>query len=123
MSLSGKNGTCHHINILVHNRYFFLSSVLIFPYNLLNYLELIFFLVKHTCFSYLSPLVVKILECSIKLLFETRDISQIKQYVQNQCMKLLEGKASMQDFIFAKEYRGSSAYRPGSCVPALEITR
>uniref|UniRef100_A0A8B9FKV4 DNA polymerase zeta catalytic subunit n=1 Tax=Amazona collaria TaxID=241587 RepID=A0A8B9FKV4_9PSIT len=69
------------------------------------------------------PAVSKILECSIKLLFETRDISQIKQYVQNQCMKLLEGKASIQDFIFAKEYRGSSAYRPGSCVPALEITR
>ncbi|XP_067402706.1 DNA polymerase zeta catalytic subunit [Emydura macquarii macquarii] len=69
------------------------------------------------------PAVTKILERSIKLLFETRDISQIKQYVQNQCMKLLEGKASMQDFIFAKEYRGSSAYRPGACVPALEITR
>uniref|UniRef100_A0A8C5JPK4 DNA polymerase zeta catalytic subunit n=1 Tax=Junco hyemalis TaxID=40217 RepID=A0A8C5JPK4_JUNHY len=69
------------------------------------------------------PAVSKILECSIKLLFETRDISQIKQYVQNQCMKLLEGKASMQDFIFAKEYRGSSAYKPGACVPALEITR
>ncbi|KAJ6660281.1 hypothetical protein lerEdw1_017981 [Lerista edwardsae] len=69
------------------------------------------------------PAVSKILERSIKLLFETRDISQIKQYVQNQCMKLLEGKASMQDFIFAKEYRGISAYRPGACVPALEITR
>uniref|UniRef100_A0A674KB15 DNA polymerase zeta catalytic subunit n=1 Tax=Terrapene triunguis TaxID=2587831 RepID=A0A674KB15_9SAUR len=69
------------------------------------------------------PAVSKILERSIKLLFETRDISQIKQYVQNQCMKLLEGKASMQDFIFAKEYRGSSTYRPGACVPALEITR
>ncbi|XP_053237663.1 DNA polymerase zeta catalytic subunit [Podarcis raffonei] len=69
------------------------------------------------------PAVSKMLECSIKLLFETRDISHIKQYVQNQCMKLLEGKASMQDFIFAKEYRGSSTYRPGACVPALEITR
>ncbi|KAJ7341843.1 hypothetical protein JRQ81_007346 [Phrynocephalus forsythii] len=69
------------------------------------------------------PAVSKILERSIKLLFETRDISHIKQYVQNQCMKLLEGRASMQDFIFAKEYRGSFAYRPGACVPALEITR
>ncbi|XP_044147686.1 DNA polymerase zeta catalytic subunit [Bufo gargarizans] len=69
------------------------------------------------------PAVGKILESSIKLLFETRDISQIKQYVQRQCMKLLEGKASMQDLIFAKEYRGSSAYRPGACVPALELTR
>ncbi|KAM9316643.1 DNA polymerase zeta catalytic subunit [Gastrophryne carolinensis] len=69
------------------------------------------------------PAVGKILERSIKLLFETRDISQIKQYVQRQCLKLLEGKASMQDLIFAKEYRGSFAYRPGACVPALELTR
>ncbi|XP_028903006.1 DNA polymerase zeta catalytic subunit isoform X1 [Ornithorhynchus anatinus] len=69
------------------------------------------------------PAVSKILERSIKLLFETRDISQIKQYVQRQCMKLLEGKASLQDVIFAKEYRGSSTYKPGACVPALELTR
>lgn len=65
----------------------------------------------------------KILERSLKLLFETRDISLIKQYVQRQCMKLMEGKASIQDFIFAKEYRGSSSYKPGACVPALELTR
>ncbi|XP_023971318.2 DNA polymerase zeta catalytic subunit isoform X1 [Physeter macrocephalus] len=65
----------------------------------------------------------KILERSLKLLFETRDISLIKQYVQRQCMKLLEGKASIQDFIFAKEYRGSASYKPGACVPALELTR
>ncbi|XP_004673831.1 PREDICTED: DNA polymerase zeta catalytic subunit isoform X2 [Condylura cristata] len=69
------------------------------------------------------PAVSKILERSLKLLFETRDISLIKQYVQRQCMKLLEGRASIQDFIFAKEYRGSSSYKPGACVPALELTR
>ncbi|XP_021568529.1 DNA polymerase zeta catalytic subunit isoform X2 [Carlito syrichta] len=69
------------------------------------------------------PAVSKILERSLKLLFETRDISLIKQYVQRQCMKLLEGKATIQDFIFAKEYRGSFSYRPGACVPALELTR
>ncbi|XP_069463876.1 DNA polymerase zeta catalytic subunit [Ambystoma mexicanum] len=69
------------------------------------------------------PAVGKVLERSVKLLFETRDISQIKLYVQRQCIKLLEGKASMQDLIFAKEYRGSSSYRPGACVPALELTR
>uniref|UniRef100_UPI00398F6E42 DNA polymerase zeta catalytic subunit n=1 Tax=Pristiophorus japonicus TaxID=55135 RepID=UPI00398F6E42 len=69
------------------------------------------------------PAVSKILERSIKLLFETRDISQIKQYVQRQCTKVLEGKASMQDLTFAKEYRGSDSYRPGACVPALELTR
>ncbi|TNM94632.1 hypothetical protein fugu_017391 [Takifugu bimaculatus] len=69
------------------------------------------------------PAVSKILERSIKLLFETRDISQVKQYVQRQCIKVLDGRASMQDLTFAKEYRGSSSYRPGACVPALELTR
>ncbi|KAM8831537.1 DNA polymerase zeta catalytic subunit isoform 2-T2 [Spinachia spinachia] len=69
------------------------------------------------------PAVSKILERSIKLLFETRDISQVKQFVQHQCMKILDGRASMQDLTFAKEYRGSSSYRPGACVPALELTR
>lgn len=65
----------------------------------------------------------QILERSIKLLFETRDISQVKQFVQRQCVKVLDSRASMQDLTFAKEYRGSGSYRPGACVPALELTR
>ncbi|XP_050928012.1 LOW QUALITY PROTEIN: DNA polymerase zeta catalytic subunit [Lates calcarifer] len=69
------------------------------------------------------PAVSKILERSIKLLFETRDISQVKQFVQRQCVKVLDSRASMQDLTFAKEYRGSGSYRPGACVPALELTR
>ncbi|XP_068609589.1 DNA polymerase zeta catalytic subunit [Brachionichthys hirsutus] len=69
------------------------------------------------------PAVSKILQRSIKLLFETRDISQVKRYVQHQCVKVLDGRASMQDLTFAKEYRGSGSYRPGACVPALELTR
>uniref|UniRef100_A0A8P4G7U9 DNA polymerase zeta catalytic subunit n=1 Tax=Dicentrarchus labrax TaxID=13489 RepID=A0A8P4G7U9_DICLA len=69
------------------------------------------------------PAVSKILERSIKLLFETRDISQVKLFVQRQCVKVLDGRASMQDLTFAKEYRGSGSYRPGACVPALELTR
>ncbi|XP_061750084.1 DNA polymerase zeta catalytic subunit isoform X3 [Nerophis ophidion] len=69
------------------------------------------------------PAVSKILERSIKLLFETRDISQVKHFVQRQSVKVLDGRASMQDLTFAKEYRGSDSYRPGACVPALELTR
>ncbi|XP_037541979.1 DNA polymerase zeta catalytic subunit [Nematolebias whitei] len=69
------------------------------------------------------PAVSKILERSIKLLFETRDVSQVKCFVQRQCAKVLDGRASMQDLTFAKEYRGSGSYRPGACVPALELTR
>ncbi|XP_050394966.2 DNA polymerase zeta catalytic subunit [Patella vulgata] len=67
--------------------------------------------------------VSKVLERCIKLLFTTRDISQVKQYVVRQCQKLLEGKVSLQDCVFAKEYRGMSGYKPGACVPALQIAR
>lgn len=65
----------------------------------------------------------QILERCIKTLFTNPDISQVKQYVQRQCQKLMEGKVSLQDCIFAKEYRGMAGYRPGACVPALEIAR
>ncbi|KAG7252065.1 hypothetical protein CRUP_012775, partial [Coryphaenoides rupestris] len=64
-----------------------------------------------------------VLERSIKLLFETRDLSQVKGFVQRQVLKVLEGGASMQDLTFAKEYRGSGSYRPGACIPALELSR
>ncbi|XP_065837762.1 DNA polymerase zeta catalytic subunit-like isoform X2 [Oscarella lobularis] len=66
---------------------------------------------------------VKILERSIKLLFESRDVSQVKRYVQKQCTKILEDRVPMLDFIIAKEYRGMGTYKPGACVPCLEITK
>ena len=65
----------------------------------------------------------QVLERSIKLLFESRDLSQVKVFVQRQLLKVLEGSASMQDLTFAKEYRGSGSYRPGACIPALELSR
>lgn len=37
--------------------------------------------------------------------------------------KLLDGHVSVQDHILAKEYRGNGNYRPGACVPALELAR
>ena len=67
--------------------------------------------------------VLQILEKSIKILFTTRDISAVKCYVQHQCQKLMEGNVSIQDCVFAKEYRGMSGYRPGACVPALQIAK
>ena len=66
---------------------------------------------------------LQILEKSLRALFETRDLSLVKKYVQRQCSKLMEGRASIQDFTFAKEYRGMKSYKPGACVPALELTR
>ncbi|KAK2146298.1 hypothetical protein LSH36_617g00013 [Paralvinella palmiformis] len=67
--------------------------------------------------------VSKILEKSIKTLFVTRDITAVKRYVQRQCQKLMEGNVNIQDCVFAKEYRGMSGYRPGACVPALQIAK
>ncbi|XP_066256625.1 DNA polymerase zeta catalytic subunit isoform X2 [Euwallacea similis] len=53
------------------------------------------------------PAVSKMLQKCLTLLFETKNA----------------GRASIQDLTFAKEYRGSSGYRPGACVPALELAR
>ena len=69
------------------------------------------------------PAVVKILEKSLRILFETKDVSKVKQFVQRQFKKILAGKASLQDLTFAKEFRGVSGYKPGAVVPALELTR
>ncbi|XP_064541449.1 DNA polymerase zeta catalytic subunit isoform X2 [Drosophila montana] len=69
------------------------------------------------------PAVAKMLEKVLRLLFETADVSRIKQYVCRQFTKLLSGRANLQDLIFAKEFRGLNGYKPTACVPALEMTR
>lgn len=66
---------------------------------------------------------MKILERSIKLLFDKKDISKVKSYVMRQCGRVLNGRVSIREYTFAREYRGKSGYRPGACVPALELTR
>ena len=67
--------------------------------------------------------ILKVLERSIKLLFDTKDISKVKSYVMRQCGRVLNGRVSIGEYTFAREYRGKSSYRPGACVPALELTR
>ncbi|EDW31663.1 GL10839 [Drosophila persimilis] len=69
------------------------------------------------------PAVAKMLEKVLRLLFETADVSQVKQYVCRQFTKLLSGRANLQDLIFAKEFRGLNGYKPTACVPALQLTR
>lgn len=65
----------------------------------------------------------QILEKSLRLLFESKDVSGVKQYVQRQLLKVLQGRVSLQDLTFAKEYRGARGYKPGACVPALHLAR
>ncbi|XP_011292459.1 DNA polymerase zeta catalytic subunit [Musca domestica] len=69
------------------------------------------------------PMVAKMLEKVLRILFETADVSQVKQYVCRQFTKLLSGRANIQDLIFAKEFRGMNGYKANACVPALELTR
>ena len=69
------------------------------------------------------PAVGKVLEKALRLLFESRDVSLVKSYVQQQFRKVLGGKVNLRDLTFAKEYRGREYYRPGASVPALELTK
>ncbi|KAL1796931.1 hypothetical protein ACET3X_005471 [Alternaria dauci] len=52
-----------------------------------------------------TPAEQKIEEKALKLLFRTADLSQVKRYFQEQCAKIMEGRVSIQDFLFAKEVK------------------
>jgi DNA polymerase zeta len=52
-----------------------------------------------------TPAEQKIEERALKILFRTADLSQVKQYFQDQCTKIMEGRISIQDFLFAKEVK------------------
>lgn len=67
---------------------------------------------------------LQILDRTLRLLFDHRgDIDPVRAYVTQQFGRILRGSVSVQDFIFAKEYRGRGAYRERACVPALAIAR
>ncbi|KAF2275919.1 uncharacterized protein EI97DRAFT_419601 [Westerdykella ornata] len=52
-----------------------------------------------------TPAEQKIEEKALKLLFRTSDLSQVKAYFQSQCKKIMTGRISIQDFLFAKEVK------------------
>jgi len=66
-------------------------------------------------------IVSKILQHSLKLLFQTKDITRVRRYVESECEKILTNHFNLPDFIFAKEYRGKTKYHPSAPVPALRI--
>lgn len=70
-----------------------------------------------------SYLILQILEKALKILFDTKDISLVKQYVTRQFDKIFQQRVSIQDLTFAKEFRGIRGYKASACVPALELTR
>ena len=52
-----------------------------------------------------TPAEQKIEERALKILFRSADLSLVKDYFQRQCMKIMRGKVSIQDFCFAKEVK------------------
>lgn len=52
-----------------------------------------------------TPAEQKIEEKALKILFRTADLSQVKSYFQRQCTKIMMGRVSIQDFLFAKEVK------------------
>ena len=67
------------------------------------------------------PAVSKLLEHSLRILFESKDLSATKSYLQQQLAKILTNRVSLSDFIFAKEvkihhYKNQSTMPPGASV-------
>ena len=52
-----------------------------------------------------TPAEQKIEERALKILFRTADLSQVKSYFQEQCTKIMQGRISIQDFLFAREVK------------------
>jgi DNA polymerase zeta len=52
-----------------------------------------------------TPAEQKIEEKALKILFRTHDLSKVKRYFQEQCIKIMTGRVSIQDFLFAREVR------------------
>ncbi|KAK2858506.1 hypothetical protein FQN49_004667 [Arthroderma sp. PD_2] len=73
-----------------------------------------------------TPAEQKIEEKVLKLLFETSDLSRVKEYFQKQCSKIMRGKVSIQEFCFAKEvklgtYSEKGAPPPGALISAKRM--
>ncbi|KAJ8772040.1 hypothetical protein K2173_027217 [Erythroxylum novogranatense] len=66
--------------------------------------------------------VAKIMEQSLRLFFEHKDISEVREYLQRQWARILSGRVSVQDFVFAKEVRlGTYSTRSSSSLPPAAI--
>ncbi|XBI89303.1 hypothetical protein VPH35_027143 [Triticum aestivum] len=68
------------------------------------------------------PAVAKMLERSLRIMFEEQDLVKVKSYAERQWTRILSGKISIQDYIFAKEVRlGTYSARASSLPPAAIV--
>jgi DNA polymerase zeta len=66
------------------------------------------------------PAVAKILSRSLVTLFETRNLSAVREFCQRQFTRILANRISVQDFMFAREVRLGS-YRTATVPPAALV--
>lgn len=71
------------------------------------------------------PAAARMLEMALRIQFTTRDVDQVKRYVQHQFIKIMSGKLSnVQDFIFARQYKPRDLDKSESVfVPAWQIAK
>ncbi|KAL7205227.1 hypothetical protein ACSBR2_018208 [Camellia fascicularis] len=66
--------------------------------------------------------VAKTMEQSLRTFFEDKDINTVKTYLLRQWARILSGRVSLQDFVFAKEVRlGTYSTRSSSSLPPAAI--
>ena len=69
-----------------------------------------------------TPAEQKIEEKALKILFRSANLSHVKSYFQRQCMKIMKGKVSIQDFCFAKEVKLGTYSEKGLPPPGALIS-
>jgi len=65
------------------------------------------------------PATAKIMDSTLRLLFKTKDLSVVKRYLVRQWRKILGGRVSTKDFIFAKEARCWGGRGGGGALPSV----
>ncbi|KZV47318.1 DNA polymerase zeta catalytic subunit-like [Dorcoceras hygrometricum] len=66
--------------------------------------------------------VSKTMEQSLRIYFEYQNINEVQSYLQRQWTRILSGRVSLQDFVFAKEVRlGTYSARASSLPPAAIV--
>jgi DNA polymerase zeta len=66
------------------------------------------------------PAVAKVLTKSLETLFESRNLSSVREFCQRQFQRILSNRVSLQDFMFAREVRLGS-YRTATIPPAALV--
>jgi len=67
------------------------------------------------------PAVAKILERTLRILFATADFSAIREYLERQWGRILAGRVSASDFVFAKEVRLGTYRAHGGLMPPAAL--